>query len=282
MASLKDAAVLVVGGTGFLGVRLVERLLKEGAEVTVLGRSLSVLPPALSRARLLKADLDDPESVAPVVARAKPEFVFLLPKIRDLRAATKAALTVAEAARGAKRFVRTGMPLGDAASAHAERALHALLAAKVPLVTLNLFRVYGPGQEPTDLIPALVAQARRRSVLTPPPDSQDAGPQDLVHVDDAVEAFLRAAVAPKAVGRSIDIGSGRVLSQERIARALARALSPLAGRTLAAAWRASSPGPGSAADPRPAKELLGWRPRVSLAEGARRLWRSKARRGRIS
>jgi hypothetical protein len=252
----------------------VERLLKEGAAVSVLGRALSVLPPALARrARLVKADLDDPESIAPVVARERPDFVFLLPKIRDLRAAAKAALTVAASARGAKRFVRAGMPLGDAASAHAERALHDALAAKVPLVTLNLFRLYGPGQEPTDLIPSLVSQARRGRLLTPPPSSQDAGPQDLIHVDDAVEAFLLAALKPKAVGRSIDIGSGRALGQAEIARALAQALSPLKGAKLEVRWPKEAPSEGFPADPAPAKALLGWKPKITLAAGARALWR---------
>jgi nucleoside-diphosphate-sugar epimerase len=57
-----DSPVLVTGGTGFLGRRLVERLLGLGRSVTVLARNPAPDLEALG-ARLVRAALEDPEAV---------------------------------------------------------------------------------------------------------------------------------------------------------------------------------------------------------------------------
>ena len=62
MNSQENGAVLVTGGTGFLGRKLVERLLAAGRPVTVLARTPA--PDLAARGvRFVRAAVDDAEAV---------------------------------------------------------------------------------------------------------------------------------------------------------------------------------------------------------------------------
>ena len=54
--------LLVTGGTGFLGMHLVPRLLEAGHEVRLIGRTKPSAP-ALARAEFVQGDLKDREAV---------------------------------------------------------------------------------------------------------------------------------------------------------------------------------------------------------------------------
>ena len=66
---------LVLGGTGFVGRRLVEILVAEGNPVTVLNRGVTPieLPPGVDR---LAADRSDPASMRSAVATSDWDAVF--------------------------------------------------------------------------------------------------------------------------------------------------------------------------------------------------------------
>lgn len=95
--------------------------------------------------------------------------------------------------------------------------------------------------------------------------------RDLLYVDDAVEAFLRAGIAPAADGRSFNVGSGRGIS----VRALAEAAVAAAGRgSIRSVEYPSDHRPVEVgdyvADITAARDALGWQPEVELADGLRR------------
>ena len=73
---------------------------------------------------------------------------------------------------------------------------------------LRLYSVYGPLEDRSRLIPTLVAHAAQRRL---PPFVDPDTARDFLYIDDAVRAFLCAAVLlrPDHYGASFNVGSGR-------------------------------------------------------------------------
>jgi UDP-glucose 4-epimerase len=138
-------------------------------------------------------------------------------------------------------------------------------------VILRLSNVYGPRQhlrrDDLGVIPVFIRQALRGETLTVFGDGSEE--RDAVHVEDAVEAFLAAAVTPHAVGRIVNIGGPDALSLRRIAELTAQA-SPAPTSVALSEWprEYASLGVGSVRlSSELAGELLGWRPRLTYEAG---------------
>ena len=140
---------------------------------------------------------------------------------------------------------------------------------RLPVVNLRLYSVYGPYEDASRLIPAVVARGLERGY----PDFVDPGiARDFVYVDDVCKAFVRAAAKMDLdlYGASINIGSG--------VQTTIRELASLAQTTFAipdAARFGDMPARGWdltrwQSDPAKAERLLGWRARTSLDEGLTR------------
>jgi nucleoside-diphosphate-sugar epimerase len=225
-----SAGTLVTGGTGFLGGRIVERLLREGRPVTVLGRTPA---PALEArgVRFVRAALDDAaavraacagiETVYHVAAKVGiwgPYEEFFRTNVLGTR-----ALLAGAREQGVKYFVHTSTPsvvyngedLRNAdeslpltercpssyplTKAIAEREVLAANAPDFRTVALRPHLIWGVGDP--HLVPRLLARARAgrlRIVGT------GANRVDMVHVDNAVDAHLLAEAAlrrNRAAGR---------------------------------------------------------------------------------
>jgi nucleoside-diphosphate-sugar epimerase len=281
-AALRDRKVLVTGAGGFIGGRLVERLVLEcGAEVRVLVRSLG------GAVRLARFALDfrrgDVTDGAAMAAAAEGcDVVFHCAygttgsqrlRARVNREGTRQALAAAQAA-GARLvhlstlmvYGRTGA--GDldesaprrrfgnpyaASKLAAERlVLAAARAGRVPAVVLQPTAVFGPwGGVWTARVLATLKGAR--TILV----DGGTGLANYVYVDDLVSAMLLAAVVPEAVGEALLISSAEPVTwrewYERFARMLGgppRTVTMSAEEALAH-WRRAR-----RARPRLAGELL--------------------------
>lgn len=135
-------------------------------------------------------------------------------------------------------------------------------------VTLRPFNAFGPRQSGRAIIPTIVAQGLagvplRLGSLVPR--------RDFTYVRDTVEGYIAAADAPDALGAVINIGSGRAISIGE----LAALIGELLGRDLEVQEDAARMRPLHSevmhleADNRLARDLLGWRPQVSLEDGLR-------------
>lgn len=271
-------AVLVTGGAGFIGSHLVETLLAQGRTVTVLddlstGTSANLAAvenhPNLT---FLTWDVRDTEFLTSLLKNV--DLVYHLAgwgpnKAReDLSAAVSVNVlgtgSVLQAAlQRSCRVVYVSCPevygkpgrhpLREDAGCHlgpASEPIWAFAAMKLlaelaclscaqrglPVTILRLFDVYGP-RDRGGLTEALLAIK---------PDSPEQGLLDrsLMYVTDAVDALILVGGSSVAVGEVINIGWD----------------TPAGGR-MAAAGGASLP------DTRKARRLLGFAPRVALAEG---------------
>ena len=295
--------VLVTGAGGFIGSHLTRRLVAKGAHVSALTlteldrRSLADV---LGQVSLYAVDIGDADAVRQALGHIRPEIVFHLAAVGTSgpsitvpaawRVNVEGTRNLLEAAcrSGVRRFVHTGTAYeyGQASGydlstskkldplaiyAASKMASHALVqeygrTQGLPVVSLRLFAVYGPGQSAKSLMPAAVDAALEGRDFP-----MTAGEQlrDFVFVHDVVEGYLYAAAVEGIEGSITDLGTGNALTvREAVSRVFRLVGSP--ARLLAGALPYR---PGEmmvqVADPRPARELLGWQATISLEDGLR-------------
>jgi 2-alkyl-3-oxoalkanoate reductase len=220
---LDNRHTLVTGGTGFLGRRLVERLLAEGRAVAVLGRTPA--PDLEARGvRFVRASLDDAGAIAAACENVETIFhvaakVGVWGRYEDFYRinvlGTRALLDGARA-HGVENFVHTSTPSvvynGQALTgadeslplttncpspypltkAVAERDVLAANSPALRTVALRPHLIWGAGDP--HLVPRVLARARAGRLRIV---GQGTNRVDMVHVENAVDAHLLAEAALK-------------------------------------------------------------------------------------
>lgn len=301
--------VLVTGAGGFIGSHLTERLVALGARTRALVRYNSNgawgwldASPVRDELEVVLGDIRDPDSLERAMNGI--EIVFHLAALIAIpysyhaplsyvRTNVEGTLNVLQGARkaGAELVVHTStsevygtaqtVPISEehplqgqspysASKIGADKMAEALNRSfGLPVVIVRPFNTYGPRQSaraviPTIITQALAGQAIRLGNLSPT--------RDLNYVTDTCEGFIRAARTPDAVGQVINLGTGREISIGELAARILEAM----GLDLPIVCEDQRVRPGQSeverlcADNRRAIEMLGWEPRVTLAEGLRR------------
>jgi nucleoside-diphosphate-sugar epimerase len=135
------------------------------------------------------------------------------------------------------------------------------------VVSLRFFTVYGPGQRPDMAFHRFIEATRAGEPVTLYGDGRQT--RDFTFVDDIVEGVL-AAGRTKGVDGAFNLGGGTPAPLTEVFRILGE----IAGHPIETRAGEAPPGDPRAtwADTRRARELLGFRPKVDLAEGLRRQW----------
>ncbi len=305
--------VCVTGGAGFIGSTLVDRLLADGHDVSVLDDFSTGLRENLAAARssidLVEGDLRDPTAIARAVAGCevvyhqaalaavarsveRPEEVTEVNVLGTLR------LLVAARDAGCRRVVfassssvygdtpalpkREAMPLSPrspyAASKAAGEAYLTAFQATYGLETVSLryFNVYGPRQSPRSAYAAVVplfVDALRRGQ---PATVNGDGEQtrDFTYVEDVVDALIRAATAPGATEGPMNLGGGRRVSIRELLSIVADELGVEPSSRHVPARVGDVR--DSLADISEARIRLGWTPSTELRTGIARIVESLA------
>lgn len=143
------------------------------------------------------------------------------------------------------------------------------LSYGLPVATVRPFNIYGPRQSTRAIVPTIISQALTSKkvylgLLKPT--------RDLTYVDDTVEGFIKVAESDDSIGETINIGSGFEISIEDLASKIFSILGTKA-RIISDNERIrpkSSEVVKLLADNSKAKEILGWKPKVSLDEGLKK------------
>lgn len=296
--------VLLTGASGFVGANLARRLLRDGHEVHLLVRPGHLpwrIQELAGRVRLIQADLEDANGVNAAVRATRPQWVFHLaahgayPAQTDVRRIVQTnvlgTIYLVEASLHSEleAFINTGSsseygfktsapseeerlePNSAYAVAKASATLycrHVARSRRAPLVTLRLYSVYGPYEEPTRLIPTLIREGLAGRL--PPLVGADVA-RDYVFTDDVNDAYLLAAArAAREPGAVYNIGTGFQTPLRDVVETARRVLGvkaePVWGSMAGRVWDTSV----WVADCQKARRELGWQPRCAFEEGFRR------------
>jgi UDP-glucose 4-epimerase len=296
---------IVTGGAGFIGSHLVDALVAEGCEVTVIddlssGRAENVA----AEATLCELDVVDRKKVDDVFAKVEPDAVFHLAAqasvvvsvedpARDCAVNVQGTLNVVDAAtkRGAPVvFTSTGGALyGDEAPlpTSEERIPAPLspygaskwageayvrtwaLSSGVPHAVCRLGNVYGPRQSPHGEAGVVAIFSHHLNVgKTPKVYGHGKPTRDYVYVTDVVSALLAAS------GKSGTFNVATGVQTDVLT--LWRRLRELAGSSAEPELADLRPGElqRSCLDVSLAERELGWRAEVDLEDGLERTFRA--------
>lgn len=224
--------VVVTGATGYVGGRLVPRLLASGHKVRAVGRSLDKLScrPWASHPNieLAKADAKDARSMAKALEGCRAAYYLvhsMNPSTADFaKADYQAALNMAAAAEyaGLDQIIYLGglLPPGPHISHHlASRAQVAavLRAGATPVTWLRAAMLLGAGSASFELMRYLVD--RLPVMLTP---RWVRTPVQPIAVENALGYLEGCLDNPEALGKTFDIGGPDVTTYEELFQLYAR------------------------------------------------------------
>ena len=298
---------LVTGGAGFIGSHLVERLLRDGWRVRVLDNlstgKANNLQPLASRIDFIQGSINDASVLRPAIAGCDVVFhLAALPSVaRSLvdpltthEVCATGTLSVLDAARqmGVRRVIYAASssayggtpgalrsendpiaPLSPYASSKLSGELYCQSFTTVyglETVRVRFFNVFGPRQDARSPYTGVIALFIAGMLAGKRPAVQGDGLQsrDFTYVENAVQALVRAADAPAAVGKVYNIGNGETTTILQLIHhlndILATKLAPIHGPARAGDVRHSQ------ANIALARQDLGYEPTVPFVEGLRR------------
>ena len=290
---------LVTGGAGFIGSHLVDQLLADGHQVTVVDNFSTGRPDNLSQHRnnpnlcLIEADVANGSVITPYFEGV--DWAFHLAALADIvpsiqqpadyfLANVGGTLAVLEASRaaGIKRFIyaassscygipdvyptpetaeiRPQYPYALTKYLGEQLAQHWCKVYRLPVVSLRFFNVYGPRARTSGAYGAVFGVFLAQKLAGKPFTVVGDGTQTR-DFTFVTDAVNACVLAAESdlVGEVMNVGSGQTYSVNRL-------VELLGGDAVYIPKRPGEPG-CTFADTAKIRRLLGWEPRVSFEEG---------------
>jgi UDP-glucose 4-epimerase len=306
---LKMKKVLVTGGAGFIGSHLVDRLVYDGCIVRVIDNlstgnfanikahvnagEVDFVKGDICDGSFVKEKVEDFDVVFHLAAQVSVPYSVTHPDLTyEINVAGTLNLLASYARRKVGKFIDVSscavygepqhLPIDEKhtqnpISPYAESKLAAeryclgfheyqLLKA----VVVRFFNVYGPRQgmnEYSGVITRFIEDAQQKQPLVIYGDGSQT--RDFVNVHDVVSAVIAAAEKPEAEGQIFNVGSGSSTSINDLAKTVLDLVKADGPVTHEAARTGDIK--ASYADISKTRSLLGYSPKVSLADGLKSL-----------
>lgn len=300
----KNKKIFITGGFGFVGAALTKRLLAEKAEVFLLKRKETKterLEPYLTQINLVTGSLLAPARLKKDLTKIQPDYIFHLAaygghhsenNVKEILRVnfwgTFNLLTVVKEL-AFKAFVNTGSsseygykkkPMKETDNLE-PASFYAVAKAGVTylcqqyarvykknIVTVRPFTVYGPGDNEDKFIPTAV-----KSCIEGRPFNLvgNISRHDYIYIEDLIEGYIKAIVKPGISGEVFNLGTGKQYTNEKvitfIEKAAGKKMIINKGVYQSHVWDTAF----WVADISKAKRFLGWRPKVGIREGIRKI-----------
>lgn len=299
---MKNTRVLVTGGSGFIGNHLVRRLLAEGCKVAVVVRYANAMHNERLRAiydslHVIEADIRNRGALA-AISEFAPQVVFHLAAYNhvgdsfiqveecfDVNA--KGTANVFDVVAGAQKFIyvstsevyglQNGVPFIETATpepispyAITKYAgelycrLKQRTEQRTSTVVLRPFNAYGPYQGAKAIIPELIMACFKGQPIRTTPGEQT---REFNFVQDLIEGMILAARAEQRIDGVINLGASEEIRIRDLVLKIAELTNTKSKIEIGAlpyrpteVWRMYC-------DSTRARELLGWRPKVTIEQG---------------
>lgn len=297
--------ILVTGINGFIGRHLASSLIAKGHYVVGLGRQRECQVPGVFAyfcgdvldKRILEDAVEDADAVVHLAALTAHKDIVnnKFAALETNFMSTKNALDVFLKSASCKKFIysSSGKVYGDIKALpitedHPTAPLNILGKSKliteklidyysdpkVPksYIVLRIFNVYGPEQKDNFLVPTILSQARKSSVI----DLGDIkAKRDYTYVDDVVDAFIMAIEKGTSCGLSVyNICSGRPASAEEIVSIVSKIKGSSIKINANPAMIRRDERDEEYGSYRKAKKELGWEPKVGLETGLEKTFKN--------
>jgi len=297
---MKRKTILVTGASGFIGANLVRKLIEERYIVHIITRpatDLWRLNEIKHRLNIYKTLYTDKDKIRKIVAKVAPVYIYHLAaygnnhtqsdlyKMIDVNIISLVHLLTAAKQIPYELFVCLGSSseygfkskpmrendLLEPASFYAATKAGATHICSVfarlyskPIVVIRPFSVYGPYEEKSRLIPAVILSSLKNRAI---PVTTGHEMRDFIYIKDLTDALLKINKLKKLSGKAINIGSGKQYSTREIVMTIHKLMQSKSiinwGAYPSHSWDTSF----WQADTALAKEILDWKTRYSLKKG---------------
>jgi UDP-glucose 4-epimerase len=280
--------VLVTGATGFVGRHLCDALTSLSAQVYGLDVAKGVEP---NLHRLLITDLKDAAVALQVVSEIRPDLIYhlaglvtagqdanlVIPMLQNNLVGTVNLLSVALSVSCQRVVVAgsseeigstytDGVPTSPYGAAKAASTMYAKMFHRLydlPVVVVRPFMTFGPRQNPTKLVPYVIASLLRNE---PPRLNSGKRVVDVLYIMDLVRGFLKVGITPSIEGKVIDLGTGKGILLENLVDVIVKLTGSAAYPMVEEEAERVEEYP-QIADLKQTQQMIDWKPLWSLEQG---------------
>ncbi len=293
---LKDHNVLITGGSGFIGINLINKLKLSGANIFIIDKNLKNKDNSI---KYIRCDIRDKKTLLKIIKKIKPSYVYHLAAIVDTKRDLKrlkeimdinffGTINILECCNkvnsiegivvlgSSDEYGKNKAPFKDDAreDPYSPYALSKTLSShlcrfyakytRYSIVVLRPFIVYGPEQKGLMFIPSMMSSYFEGKVFEMGSGKQK---KDFIYIDDLIKAIIKASLKKGISGEIINIGFGKPIRLLKIVDIVKK----LTKNKLKVKLNVMPMRKGEVmihyANIEKAKKLLKWRPQKDIKKG---------------